>query len=441
MPYIKDTIAARATAPGRGGIGIIRVSGPGVKEISRQTRGEIPEPRLATYSDFSDDEDVIDQGIALYFNSPGSFTGEDVLELQAHGGPGVLEMLLNRVISLGARIAAPGEFSQRAYLNDKMDLAQAEAIADLINSSTEAAARGAVRSLQGEFSTRINHLVAKVIELRIFVEASIDFPEEEIDFLSDERIEVQLAEVHQELDKVLDETSHGALLVEGASVVLMGKPNAGKSSLMNLLTGRETSIVTDIPGTTRDVVNETLQLDGIPLQLVDTAGIRESLDEIEAEGVKRALAAGEEADLVIAVVDASEPDAMKQAESLLEDRRTVVVFNKIDIVADTDLLIDGIQMSAKTGLGLQSLKDQLKKTLGLSLNVSSGFTARTRHIVALGYARDALVAARSLLVEQRAGELVAEELRVCQQNLSEITGVFTADDLLGEIFGSFCIGK
>ena len=441
MPYIKDTIAARATAPGRGGIGIVRVSGPGVKEISRQILGELPEPRLATYSDFSDGEDVIDQGIALYFNAPGSFTGEDVLELQGHGGPVVLEMLLNRVINLGARIAAPGEFSQRAYLNDKMDLAQAEAIADLINSSTEAAARGAVRSLQGEFSTRINQLVAKVIELRVFVEASIDFPEEEIDFLSDERIEVQLAEVHQELDKVLAETSHGALLVEGASVVLMGKPNAGKSSLMNLLTGRDTSIVTDIPGTTRDVVNETLQLDGIPLRLVDTAGIRNSLDEIEAEGVKRALAAGEEADLVIAVVDASEPDANKQAESLLEDRRTVVVFNKIDLVADTDLLIDGIQMSAKTGLGLQGLKDQLKKRLGLSLNEGSGFTARNRHIIALGYGREALAAASSLLIEQRAGELVAEELRVCQQNLSEITGEFTADDLLGEIFGSFCIGK
>ena len=441
MPYIKDTIAARATAPGRGGIGIVRVSGPGVKEISRQILGELPEPRLATYSDFSDGEDVIDQGIALYFNAPGSFTGEDVLELQGHGGPVVLEMLLNRVINLGARIAAPGEFSQRAYLNDKMDLAQAEAIADLINSSTEAAARGAVRSLQGEFSTRINQLVAKVIELRVFVEASIDFPEEEIDFLSDEKIEVQLAEVYQELDKVLVETSHGALLVEGASVVLMGKPNAGKSSLMNLLTGRDTSIVTDIPGTTRDVVNETLQLDGIPLRLVDTAGIRNSLDEIEAEGVKRALAAGEEADLVIAVVDASEPDANKQAESLLEDRRTVVVFNKIDLVADTDLLIDGIQMSAKTGLGLQGLKDQLKKRLGLSLNEGSGFTARNRHIIALGYGREALAAASSLLIEQRAGELVAEELRVCQQNLSEITGEFTADDLLGEIFGSFCIGK
>jgi tRNA modification GTPase len=433
MPYIKDTIAARATAPGRGGIGIVRVSGPGVKEISRQILGEIPEPRLATYSDFSDGEVVIDQGIALYFNAPGSFTGEDVLELQGHGGPVVLEMLLNRVINLGARIAAPGEFSQRAYLNDKMDLAQAEAIADLINSSTEAAARGAVRSLQGEFSSRINHLVAKVIELRVFVEASIDFPEE--------RIEVQLAEVYQELDKVLDETSHGALLVEGASVVLMGKPNVGKSSLMNLLTGRDTSIVTDIPGTTRDVVNETLQLDGIPLRLVDTAGVRNSLDKIEAEGVKRALAAGEEADLVIAVVDASEPDAMKQAESLLEDRRTVVVFNKIDLVADTDLLIDAIQMSAKTGLGLQSLKDQLKKRLGLSLNAGSGFTARNRHIIALGYGREALAAARSLLIEQRAGELVAEELRVCQQHLSEITGEFTADDLLGEIFGSFCIGK
>ena len=247
--------------------------------------------------------------------------------------------------------------------------------------------------------------------------------------------------MHQELDKVLDETSHGALLVEGASVVLMGKPNAGKSSLMNLLTGRDTSIVTDIPGTTRDVVNETLQLDGIPLRLVDTAGIRNSVDKIEAEGVKRALAAGEEADLVIAVVDASEPDAMKQAESLLEDRRTVVVFNKIDLVADTSLLIDGIQLSARTGFGLQSLKDQLKKRLGLSLNTGSGFTARNRHIIALGSCKEALAGARRLLIEQRAGELVAEELRVCQQHLSEITGEFTADDLLGEIFGSFCIGK
>lgn len=441
MPYIKDTIAARATAPGRGGIGIVRVSGPGVKEISDQLLGGVPEPRLATYSDFRDGEDVIDRGIALYFNAPGSFTGEDVLELQGHGGPVVLEMLLNRVMDLGARIAAPGEFSQRAYLNDKMDLAQAEAVADLINSSTEAAARGAVRSLQGEFSTRIDHLVTKVIELRVFVEASIDFPEEEIDFLSDARIELQLAEVQQELDEVLDETSHGALLVEGASVVLMGKPNAGKSSLMNLLTGRDTSIVTDIPGTTRDVVNETLQLDGIPLRLVDTAGIRNSFDKIEAEGVKRALAAGEQADLVIAVVDASEPDAMKQAESLLEDQRTVVVFNKIDLVADTSLLIDGIQLSAKTGLGLQSLKDQLKKRLGLSPNAGSGFTARNRHIIALRCCEESLAAARSLLIDQRAGELVAEELRVCQQYLSEITGEFTADDLLGEIFGSFCIGK
>ena len=441
MPYIKDTIAARATAPGRGGIGIVRVSGPGVKEISRQLLGEIPEPRQATYTTFGIGEDVIDQGIALYFNAPGSFTGEDVLELQGHGGPIVLEILLNKIVSLGARIAGPGEFSQRAYLNDKMDLAQAEAIVDLISSNTEAAARGAVRSLQGEFSTKINQLVTKVIALRIFVEASIDFPEEEIDFLSDERIEAQLAGVFQELDKVLDETNHGALLVEGASVVLMGKPNAGKSSLMNLLTGRDTSIVTDIPGTTRDVVNETLQLDGIPLRLVDTAGIRESLDKIEAEGVKRALAAGEEADLVIAVIDASEPDAMKQAELLAKDLRTVVVFNKTDLVPDTGQLTDAIHMSAKTGAGLQSLKDQLKKRLGLSLNVASVFTARNRHIVALGNAKDALITARTLLVEQRAGELVAEELRVSQQHLSEITGEFTADDLLGEIFGSFCIGK
>ncbi len=441
MPYIKDTIAARATPSGRGGIGIIRVSGPGVTQIGRQILGAMPAPRLATYSEFSDGKGVIDQGIALYFNAPNSFTGEEVLELQGHGGPVVLEMLLNRVVNLGARIAGPGEFSQRAYLNEKIDLTQAEAVADLINSSTEAAARGAVRSLQGEFSTRINALVSQVVALRVFVEASIDFPEEEIDFLSDDRIALQLAEVYRELEAVLHETNQGALLIEGASVVLMGKPNAGKSSLMNLLTGRDTSIVTDIPGTTRDVVNETLQLDGIPLRLVDTAGIRDSLDKIEAEGVKRALAAGEQADLVIAVVDASEPDAPKQAESLMDDPRTVVVFNKIDLVTNTDRFIDAIHMSAKTGVGLQSLKDQLKKRLGLSLHVGSGFTARKRHIVALGYGKDALAAASTLLTEQRAGELVAEELRVCQQHLAEITGEFTADDLLGEIFGSFCIGK
>ncbi len=441
MPYIKDTIAARATPSGRGGIGIIRVSGPGVTQIGRQILGAMPAPRLATYSEFSDGKGVIDQGIALYFNAPNSFTGEEVLELQGHGGPVVLEMLLNRVVNLGARIAGPGEFSQRAYLNEKIDLTQAEAVADLINSSTEAAARGAVRSLQGEFSTRINALVSQVVALRVFVEASIDFPEEEIDFLSDDRIALQLAEVYRELEAVLHETNQGALLIEGASVVLMGKPNAGKSSLMNLLTGRDTSIVTDIPGTTRDVVNETLQLDGIPLRLVDTAGIRDSLDKIEAEGVKRALAAGEQADLVIAVVDASEPDAPKQAESLMDDPRTVVVFNKIDLVTNTDRFIHAIHMSAKTGVGLQSLKDQLKERLGLSLHVGSGFTARKRHIVALGYGKDALAAASTLLTELRAGELVAEELRVCQQHLAEITGEFTADDLLGEIFGSFCIGK
>ena len=441
MPYRQDTIAARATAAGHAGVGIVRVSGPRIKEISRQILGGLPEPRVATYSHFLDGKNTIDTGIAIYFKSPESFTGEDILELQGHGGPVVLEVLLNKVLSLGARLAAPGEFSQRAFLNDKIDLVQAEAIADLINSRTEAAAMGAVRSLRGEFSALINKLVQMVINLRVVIEASLDFPEEEIDFLSDERVEYELAEVLSALDAVLEETNHGALLVEGANVVLMGKPNVGKSSLMNLLTGRDTSIVTNIPGTTRDVVNETLQLDGIPLKLIDTAGIRESNDLIEAEGVKRAMAAKQDADLVIAVVDSTDPDKMLHAESLGNNDKTIVVFNKIDLVAEQADLNSEITISAKTGQGLQNFKDQLKKRLGLSLKVGSGFSARARHISSLLKGKEALIKAQSLLVTHREGELVAEELRICQQNLSEITGEFSADDLLGEIFSSFCIGK
>ena len=445
--YVEDTIAAVATAPGRGGIGIVRVSGPDVTSIAAAVTGRLPEPRYATYSRFKDaNGDTIDEGIALYFKGPDSFTGEDVLELQGHGGPVVLDMLLNRILELGVRIAEPGEFSQRAFLNDKIDLAQAEAIADLIDSGTQLAARGAMRSLQGEFSRRISALLASVIELRIYVEAAIDFPEEEIDFLSDERIESQLREVKSALKLILDEAHAGALLSEGAAVVLVGKPNAGKSSLMNAMTGRDTSIVTHIPGTTRDIVHETLQLDGIPLRMIDTAGIRESTDVVESEGVRRAVKAVQEADLVIALIDASLAPADSQADiAELDDLlcgEAIVVFNKIDLLeAGEALPAGGIAVSVKTGEGMPSLKTALKRQLGVETELEGGFTARTRHLNALSAALAAVEAGEAALVELAAGELLAEELSQCQKALSRITGEFTADDLLGEIFSSFCIGK
>ena len=436
--YEKDTIAARATAPGKGGIGIIRISGPDAGRISKALSGRIPEPRYATYTRFSDDRgDTIDEGLLLYFPAPDSFTGEDVLEIQGHGGPVVLDMLLNRVVGLGARHARPGEFSQRAFLNDKLDLAQAEAIADLIESSTEAAARGAIRSLQGEFSALVNQLLSQVIELRVYVEAAIDFPEEEIDFISDESVKGRLEEIQGTLASILEQSREGALLTEGASIVLTGKPNAGKSSLMNLLTGRQTSIVTDIPGTTRDVIGEVLQLDGIPLRILDTAGIRESADQIEAEGVKRAMAAQEEADLVLHLVDASRDSAPADPGS-----REVIVLNKIDLVDDISRLpADLPRISARTGEGVDQLKAKLKQMLGVAETEGGGFSARSRHLSALRAAHDALADGYHVLTGQQAGELLAEELRACQKHLSEITGEFSADDLLGDIFSSFCIGK
>ncbi len=450
--YIKDTIAARATAPGKGGIGIIRVSGPLVNEVAVAVLGNLPEPRLATVSDFVDEAGtVLDTGLALYFPAPHSFTGEDILELQGHGGPVVLDMLLNRIVSLGVRHAGPGEFSLRAFLNDKLDLAQAEAIADLIDSGTEAAAKGAIRSLQGEFSRKIDDLLKAVIELRVFVEAAIDFPEEEVDFLEDENVSRRLDDVAKRIVTVLNDANQGAILTEGASVVIAGKPNAGKSSLMNSLTGRDTSIVTDIPGTTRDVVDELVHLDEIPLRLVDTAGLRNSTDAIEEEGVRRAVKAIDQADLTIVVIEATLSDEIRSTH--LDEIRTelgandfTLVLNKLDLVSDRGSLKQGdftgaLEISAKTGEGLEDLKSHLKAQLGYDTSRESGYTARRRHITALQNALEAVAKGQAVLAESRAGELLAEELRTCQQALSEITGAFTADDLLGEIFASFCIGK
>ena len=458
ITYVRDTIAAKATPPGTGGIGVVRVSGPDAADIGQSLLGCLPAVRYATLCNFLDETgSSIDHGIALYFKGPNSFTGEDVLEVQGHGGPVVLDMILNRIVSLGARIAQPGEFSQRAFLNDKIDLTQAEAIADLINSSTQSAARSAVRSLQGEFSIRINALIALVIELRVFVEAAIDFPEEEVDFLSDERIFKRLSEARQQIDVVLKEAGQGVIMSEGATVVLAGRPNVGKSSLMNILTGRDRSIVTDVPGTTRDIIDELIQIDGIPLRLVDTAGMRISQDKIEAEGVRRAGAEIKNADLTLLVIDANltRLDRAVQLAELNQEMRlltgqenvnALIVLNKIDLIEGNaaelgESFQDAVCVSAKTGDGMDQLKERLKRQIGIDSSVETNFTARTRHVVALGRAAAALAVGQQALELHQAGEILAEELRVCQQHLSEITGVFTADDLLGEIFSSFCIGK
>lgn len=454
VSYVRDTIAARATAPGVGGVGIIRISGPLVSDIAEALLGMIPSERHATYMTFREsDQTAIDSGLALYFQSPDSFTGEDVLELQGHGGPIVLDMLLSRVVGLGARIALPGEFSQRAFLNDKIDLAQAEAIADLIHSGSRQAARSAMRSLKGEFSRRVNTLVSSVILLRVYVEAAIDFPEEEIDFISDKRVSIDLDQLVSTLDELLKTAGDGALLNEGADVVLLGKPNAGKSSLMNQLTGQETSIVTDIPGTTRDVIDQQLEIDGIPLRLLDTAGIRDSENTIEAEGVRRALAAKASADLIIAIVDTHQSleEVLSDIRELDLDERCILVGNKIDLAGShtalgpeallsLGLVEDIVPMSAMTGEGLPALKAAIKRTLGFSGSEST-FAARSRHIEALKRAQASLASGYRCLSEHQAGELLAEELKDVQRHLSEITGEFSSDDLLGEIFSSFCIGK
>ncbi len=444
-----DTIAAIATPPGRGGIGIVRVSGPQAPAIARALTGGLPEPRQAAMRPFLDGQgEVLDAGLVLYFAAPNSFTGEDVLELHGHGGVVVLDLLLARVLELGARLARPGEFSERAFLNDKLDLAQAEAVADLIDSGTAQAARAAVRSLAGEFSSRVNALVDALTGLRAYVEASIDFPEEEVDFLGEGDVAGRLAGIREDFESLTIAARQGSLLREGMTVVIAGRPNAGKSSLMNRLAGHEAAIVTDIPGTTRDVLREKVDLDGLPLQLIDTAGLRESGDAVEQEGVRRARREMQQADRVLLLVDAAAgvtPEDERILAELPADLPVTLVLNKIDLSGEKPGLAqrDGLPMlkvSAKTGAGFDLLRQHLEQAAGYQPAGEGLFSARRRHLEALHRARNHLDSARAH-AEVRAGELMAEELRLAQLSLSEITGEFGSDDLLGEIFASFCIGK
>ncbi len=444
-----DTIAAIATPPGHGGVGIVRVSGPAVPALAERLLQRLPRPRTAELCRFADaGDEVIDIGLGLYFPAPHSFTGEHVLELHGHGGPVVLDQLLARVLELGARQARPGEFSERAFLNDKFDLAQAEAVADLIDSSTASAARAAMRSLQGEFSHWVHALTDRLIELRTFVEAAIDFPEEEIDFLSDGEVQRRLDQLRADLPQLLARTRQGCLLREGMTVVLAGRPNVGKSSLLNKLAGRDAAIVTPVAGTTRDILREHIQLDGMPLHVIDTAGLRDSDDLVEQEGVRRAWTQIEQADRILLVID--DQAGCGQADRELLERLPDTlpctrVFNKIDLsgrqpgLRETAGQVD-VALSARDGKGLEALRQHLKAVMGYRDSASGGFSARRRHLDALRRGGGHLDKAQACL-SARSGELLAEELRLAQQQLSEITGEFSSDDLLGEIFSSFCIGK
>lgn len=441
-----DTIAAIATPPGNGGVGIIRISGPAVSDIARQVAGTVPKPRYAHFCHFRDgDQSVIDSGLTLFFPGPASFTGEDTLELQGHGGSVVLDMLLRRVLSLGARLANPGEFSQRAFLNNKIDLAQAEAIADLITSGTEQAVRSAQQSMQGVFSEQINELIDELIELRVYIEAAIDFVDEEIDFLTDGMVASKIEQLYARIGRIHATAQQGRLLHDGISVVLAGKPNAGKSSLLNALAGHDAAIVTDIAGTTRDVLRERIQIDGMPLHIIDTAGLHDSDNVVELEGIRRARREIENADKVLLLMDSTGNESSELLDNLPAGIDITRIFNKIDLSDQAPRIVThehgaDIYLSAKTGAGLDLLKQHLKSSVGFGETGDNVFIARRRHLQALSLAQQSVANAASQLSNQ-APELVAEDLRQAQTSLSEITGEFSSDDLLGEIFGSFCIGK
>ena len=450
-----DTIAAIATPPGRGGVGIVRISGPAARLIGSTICQLKMQPRHAHYCAFysTQDAETLDRGIGLFFPAPHSFTGEDIVELQAHGGPVILDLLLQTCFQAGARAARAGEFSERAFLNGKIDLTQAEAIADLINSTTAAAARSANRSLQGEFSREVEKLVAAVTALRVYIEAAIDFPEEEIDFIAQGQVLERLQEILEQQDRVIASASQGSLLREGMKLVIAGKPNAGKSSLLNSLSGQNTAIVTAIEGTTRDVLREQIQIDGMPLHIVDTAGLREDAAEIEQEGIRRAWLELESADHVLVVSDStseSHPDASpvlaQIGKRLPVGTPLTLVSNKCDLSNTAPQLEQRgastlIHLSAKTGAGIELLREHLKHAMGYHSIEGSQFSARRRHLEALREAREHVLQGRTQLLDSGAGELLAEDLRQSQNSLAAITGAFSSDDLLGEIFSSFCIGK
>jgi tRNA modification GTPase len=442
-----DTICAIATPPGVGGVGVIRVSGPLCKSIAEQMLGVSLQTRRAHFAQFMDEQGTtLDSGLAILFEAPASFTGEDVLELQGHGGPRVLQMLMTRLLSLGTRAARPGEFSERAFLNNKLDLVQAEAIADLIESGTEAAARAAQRSLQGVFSDQVNELQQTLIDLRVFVEAAMDFPDEEIDFLADSDVLERLGLASERVQTLLEQAHQGQLLRDGINITIAGLPNAGKSSLLNALAGKDSAIVTEIPGTTRDVLREYISLDGLPVHVADTAGIRESEDQVEAEGIRRARAALKSADLALLVIDANKTIApqLELKSEVPKNIPCIEVFNKVDLSNEEAMLDETglrVRVSAKTGQGLEGLTQLIKDTVGLSEGFEGSFSARTRHLDALQRTQTHILAGRQQLELYNAPETLAEELRLAQKALGEITGEYLPDDLLGAIFSSFCIGK
>jgi len=445
-----DIIVAQATPPGKGGVGILRFSGKDLTQLADTFLKKTPRPRVAEYLPFYDlENEIIDIGLAIYFPSPNSFTGEDVLELQAHGGQVIMDMLIQVALKMKCRIAQPGEFSYRAFMNDKMDLTQAEAIADLIDSNTEAAARSALRSLKGDFSNEINHLLKELIQVRMYVESAIDFPEEEIDFLADEQLKSLLENVLSNIQRVFETAKQGYVLKDGMTVVIVGQPNAGKSSLLNNLAGHEAAIVTEIAGTTRDVLREQIQIDGMPLHIIDTAGLRENADIVESEGIKRAWQEIEKADHVLLMLDDSKGltnDDLNILSQLPTSLEVTMVHNKIDLTAnkahkEVQENQCHIFVSAKENKGVDILKQHLKAVMGFKGETEGLFIARRRHLDALERSKNAVVAGFNQLKIHQAGELLAEDLRQAQNSLNEITGDFDNEDLLGEIFSSFCIGK